>query len=51
MNETVLGLMLGRVAVMRPQGQPLGRELIGKSCVADQSAPLKMPRPVHHNEP
>jgi len=31
--------MLGRVAVMRPQGQPLGRELIGKSCVADQSAP------------
>jgi hypothetical protein len=50
MNETVLGLMFGRVAVMRPQGQPLGR-LIGKSCVADQSAPLKMPRPVHHNEP
>jgi len=51
MNETVLGLMLGRIAVMRPQGQPLGRELIGKSCVADQCAPLKMPRPVHHNEP
>jgi hypothetical protein len=27
MNETVLGLMLGRIAIMRPQGQPLGREV------------------------
>jgi hypothetical protein len=51
MNETVLGLMLGRVAVMRPQGQPRGSELIAESCVAHQSDATESLRPLRHNEP